>query len=152
MHITAILLLAIASFFASDPMMGRWTADLNASTLPAGFPELRSQSMELRLVSGKLQCSTERVTIAGVRTRAEFTAAFDGKRYPVTGMLEIASVSLRRNGKFTEADFFSATAPVFSYLMSISSKDDTLIIKSIDPITRAELHARIVYRREPAVH
>jgi hypothetical protein len=34
--------------------------------------------------------------------------------------------------------------------MSISSKDDKLIIISIDPVTRATLHARIVYRREPA--
>jgi hypothetical protein len=34
--------------------------------------------------------------------------------------------------------------------MSMSGKDDTLIIISIDPATRATLHARIVYRREPA--
>jgi hypothetical protein len=131
-------------------MMGKWKADLNDSILPAGFPQLRSQTMVLQLVSGKLQCSTERVSLDGTKTRADFTAAFDGKRYPVTGTPEIATVSLRRYPTFIEADFFSARAPVYSYRMSISSKDDTLTIISIDPVTRATLHARIVYRREPA--
>ena len=106
--------------------------------------------MDLEQLPGKLLCITERVTIAGAKTRAEFTAAFDGKHYPVTGMQEISSVSLHRYREFIEADFFSARAPVYSYRMSISSKDDTLIIISIDPVTRATLHARIVYRREPA--
>jgi len=129
--------------------MGRWKADLNHSVLPAGFPQLRSQTMVLQLVSRKLQCSTERVSLDGAKTRADFTAAFDGKRYPVTGISEIATVSLRRYPTFIEADFFSAKSPIYSYRMSRYGKDDTLTIISIDPMTRAILHARIVYRREP---
>ena len=151
MYIATNVLLVIALLFAPDPMMGRWQADLNDSVLPAGFPQLRSQTMELHLVSGKLQCSTERVSLEGTKTRADFTAAFDGKRYPVTGITEIATVSLHRYRTFIEADFFSASAPVYSYRMSISSKNDTLTIISIDPVTRATLHARIVYHPEPAV-
>jgi hypothetical protein len=149
MYIATNVMLVIALLFAPDPMMGRWKADLNASVLPAGFPQLRSQTMVLQLVSGKLKCSTERVSLNGTKIRADFTAAFDGKRYPVTGTPEIATVSLRRYPTFIEADFFSTSAPVYSYRMSISNKDDTLIIISIDPATRATLHARIVYRREP---
>lgn len=148
MYIATNVLLVIALLFAPDPMMGRWKADLNASVLPAGFPQLHSQTMVLQLVSGKLQCSTERVSLDGNRTRADFIAAFDGKRYPVTGIPEISTVSLHRYRTFIEADFFSASSPVYSYRMSISSKDDTLIIISIDPVTRVTLHARIVYRRE----
>ena len=147
MHIIAILLIVIASLPAPDPMTGMWKADLNASVLPAGFPKLRSQTMVLQLASGKLQCSTERINLEGIKTSADFTAAFDGKRYPVRGIPEIATVSLHRYRSFIEADFYSATAPVFSYRMSISRSDDTLIIISIDPVTRATLHARIVYRR-----
>jgi hypothetical protein len=154
MHIAAVLLLALAPLFAPvlapDPIIGAWNADLNASILPSGFPQLRSQRMELRMVSGKLQCSTERITLEGIKTHADFTAAFDGKRYAVTGLPEIATVSLHRYATFIEADFFSGSAPVFSYRMSLSSKDDTLIIKSIDPVTRAYLTAKIVYRRETA--
>jgi hypothetical protein len=150
MYIATNVLLVIALLFAPDPMMGRWKADFNASVLPVGFPQLRSQTMVLQLVSGKLQCSTERVSLNGTKTRADFTAAFDGKRYPVTGIPEIATVSLHRNRTFIEADFFSARAPVYSYRMSISGKDDKLIIISIDPVTRATLHARIVYHRERA--
>jgi hypothetical protein len=150
MYIATNAMLAIALLLAPDPMMGRWRADLNVSVLPAGFPQLRSQTMVLQLVSGKLQCSTERVSLDGTKTRADFTAAFDGKRYPVTGTPEIATVSLRRYPTFIEADFFSAKSPIYSYRMSMSGKDDTLIIISIDPVTRATLHARIVYRREPA--
>jgi hypothetical protein len=148
MYIATNVLLVIALLFAPDPMTGRWKADLNASVLPVGFPQLRSQTMVLQLVSGRLQCSTERVSLNGAKTRADFTAAFDGKRYPVTGIPEIPTVSLHRYRTFIEADFFSASAPVYSYRMSISSKDDTLIIISIDPVTRATLHARIIYRRE----
>jgi hypothetical protein len=149
MHIITILLIILVSLPKPDPMTGMWKADLNASVLPEGFPKLRSQTMALELASGKIQCSTERVSLDGTKTQADFAAAFDGKRYPVRGMPEIATVSLRRYRTFIEADFFSASAPIFSYRMSISSSDDTLIIISIDPITRATLHARIVYRREP---
>jgi hypothetical protein len=150
MYIATNMMLVIALLFAPDPMMGRWKADLNASVLPAGFPQLRSQTMVLQLVSGKLKCSTERVSLNGTKIRSDFMAAFDGKRYPVTGAPEISTVSLKQYRTFIEADFFSASTPVYSYRMSISSKDDTLIIISIDPVTRATLHARIVYRREPA--
>ena len=149
MNLAANVLLVVTLFLAADPMTGRWKADLNDSILPAGFPQLRSQTMVLQLVSGKLQCSTERVSLDGTKTRADFTAAFDGKRYPVTGISEIATVSLRRYPTFIEADFFSAKSPIYSYRMAMSGKDDTLTIISIDPVTRAILHARIVYRREP---
>jgi hypothetical protein len=149
MYLTANVLLVVTLFLAADPMTGRWKADLNDSVLPAGFPKLLSQTMVLQLGSGKLQCSTERVSLEGKKTRADFTAAFDGKRYQVTGIPEISTVSLRRYPTFIEADFFSASTPVFSYRIAMSSKDDTLIIISIDPVTRATLHARIVYRREP---
>lgn len=149
MYFVANVLLAVTLFLAPDPMTGRWKADLNGSLLPAGFPKLLSQTMVLQLESAKLQCSTERVNLEGKKTRADFTAAFDGKRYPVTGAAEISTVSLHRYRTFIEADFFSASTPIFSYRMSMSSKDDTLIIISIDPVTRATLHARIVYHREP---
>jgi hypothetical protein len=149
MYLAANVLLAVTLFLAADPMTGKWKADLNGSVLPAGFPKLLSQTMVLQLDSGKLQCSTERVSLEGKKTRADFTAAFDGKRYPVKGVPDISTVSLRRYRTFIEADFFSASTPIYSYRMSMSSQDDTLIIISIDPVTRATLHARIVYRREP---
>ena len=152
MRITAILLLVVASLSGTDGLTGNWRADLKASTLPAGFPKLRSQTMQLEQAGDKLRCVTERVTIADVRTQAEFTAAFDGKRYPVTGMQEISNVSLHRYPDFIEADFFSGQKPVFSYRMWASNKGDTLTIISIEPTTRAELHARILYHRAPAIH
>jgi len=151
MPTTAILLLSLASLLGSSGLTGNWRADLSASTLPAGFPRLRSQTMELEERSGKLRCVTERVTIAGTRTRAEFTAAFDGKRYPVTGMAEISTVSLHKYPEFTEANFFYAQTPVFSYRLWVAKIDDSLIVVSIDPVTKQELHARIVYHRQPAV-
>src|SRR6476646_7836281 len=111
MRIVAVLLLYLAAA-SSDPMAGNWNADLRTSILPEGFPQLRSQTMELRLVAGKLQCSTERVDLRGATTRAYFVAGFDGKRYPVTGIVDIATVSVKRYTGFVEADFFSVTAPV----------------------------------------
>jgi len=150
MRITAILLLAIASLPGPSGLTGDWRADLDASTLPAGFPSLRSQTMHLEQMPGKLRCVTERVTIAGTSTRAEFTAAFDGKHYPVTGIPEISGVSLHKYPEFIEADFFHDQTPVFSYRMQILKTDDSLIVVSIDPVTRKKLHARIVYRRQSA--
>jgi hypothetical protein len=104
--------------------------------------------MKLTLGPAKIQCSTERVDLEGVRTRSDFTAAFDGKRYPVTGIPEIATVSLKRYPDFVDADFFSATAPVFSYRLRVSGDGKVLTIISIDPTTRNPLHARLVYRRQ----
>lgn len=148
MRITAILLLTIAFLPGSSGLTGNWQADLRASTLPEGFPQLRSQTMDLEQLPDKLRCITERVAISGTRTRAEFTAAFDGKHYPVTGIPEISDVSLHKHPEFIEADFFHGQTPVFSYRMWIVKIDDSLIIVSIDPITRKRLHARIVYRRQ----
>jgi len=67
MNLAANVLLVVTLFLAADPMTGRWKADLNDSILPAGFPQLRSQTMVLQLVSGKLQCSTERVSLDGTK-------------------------------------------------------------------------------------
>ena len=146
MRIVAVLLLYLAAA-SSDPMAGNWNADLRTSILPEGFPQLRSQTMELRLVAGKLQCSTERVDLRGATTRAYFVAGFDGKRYPVTGIVDIATVSVKRYTGFVEADFFSVTAPVFSYRLSISGDGKILTVVSLDPKTRRLLRARLVYRK-----
>lgn len=89
MYIFALLLLSLMAVPPSDPIAGNWSADLAGSTLPSGFPELQSQTMELRFASGKLQCSTERVDRRGTKTHAFFAAAFDGRRYPVSGMPDI---------------------------------------------------------------
>jgi hypothetical protein len=150
MRAIAILLLVIASLPGSGGLTGDWQADLGASTLPAGFPKLRSQTMNLEELPGKLRCVTERVTIEGAKTRAEFSAAFDGKRYPVTGIPEISTVALHKYREFIEADFFYNQTPVFSYRLWVEKIDDSLIVISIDPVTRKKLHARIVYRRQPA--
>lgn len=150
MNTTAILLLSIASLLGSSGLTGSWQADLDASTLPAGFPSLRSQTMELEQLPGKLHCVTERVTIAGVKTRAEFAAAFDGKRYPVTGIPEISTVSLHKYPEFIEANFFRDQTPIYSYRLWVVKIDDSLIVVSIDPVTKKKLHARIVYHRQPA--
>lgn len=150
MNTTAILLLSIASLLGSSGLTGSWQADLDASTLPTGFPSLRSQTMELEQLPGKLHCVTERVTIAGVKTRAEFAAAFDGKRYPVTGIPEISTVSLHKYPEFIEANFFHDQTPIYSYRLWVVKIDDSLIVVSIDPITKKKLHARIMYHRQPA--
>jgi len=47
MRIVAVLLLYLAAA-SSNPMAGKWNADLRTSILPEGFPQLRSQTMELR--------------------------------------------------------------------------------------------------------
>src|ERR1051326_1918328 len=131
MRITAILLLAIASLPGWSRLAEDWQADLGASTLPAGFPSLRSQTMHLEQMPGKLRCVAERVTVAGASTRVDFTAAFDGKHYPVIGLPEISDVSLHKYPEFIEADFFHDRTPVFSYRIWIVKIDDSLIIVSI---------------------
>jgi len=81
--------------------------------------------------------------------RALILSRHSTETIPVTGMAEIATVSLRRYPTFIEADFFSAKSPIYGYRVSISSKDDTLIIISIDPVTRATLHARMYIAVNP---
>lgn len=147
MRAAALLLLAIAAFTSSPRLTGKWQADLAASSLPAGFPQLRSQTMEVEQFPGRLRCVTERVTVAGVRTRSEFTSAFDGKRNPVTGIPEITAVSLHQYPGFIEADFFHDQKPVFSYHLWVEKANNRLIVISVDPVTKKKLHARIVYHR-----
>ena len=146
MSIPAILLFLFSTL--SPSIEGNWSADLKASTLPAGFPQLISQTMELHLVSGKLACSTERVTVEGKQTHSNFLAGFDGKRYPVKGAPDITAVSLRKYPDWLEGDFFSPNALVFSYRMYLSKDGRTLTVVSIDPITRNKLHAEIIYHKQ----
>jgi hypothetical protein len=146
MRITALLWLGLA--LSSDLLSGSWKADLGASTLPPDLAKVRSQTMQLHMESGKLQCSTERITSAGGKSRADFTASFDGKRYPVTGAANIKAVSLKRNAERIDATFYSDTAAVFRYRMEVSRGGRTLVVTSLDPATGQVLHAKVIYRRD----
>src|SRR5205085_2522635 len=134
-------------FAASDPLTGRWAVDFKASEFPPGFPALRSQSMECSGTAGRLQCRTERVTVEGAHSQSQFTAAYDGLQYAVTGAAEISSVSLHLSGNVVDADFFFRDAPVYSYRIEPSSDARSLTIISVDTKTHAPLHAKIVYRK-----
>jgi hypothetical protein len=95
--IAAILAAAFAgvSAQATNPRMGSWKLNLQKSKYSPGPPP-KSQALTIE-PSGESEKVTSEVTAAdGARSTIVYTAAYDGKDYPVTGSNVADTVSLKR--------------------------------------------------------
>src|SRR5713226_3380917 len=80
---------------ASDPRVGTWKLNVAKSKYNPG-PAPQSQTLKVE-ASGKGEKVTSEVVGAdGKTTKAEYTANFDGKDYPITGNPNSDTVSLKR--------------------------------------------------------
>lgn len=138
----------VSSPVAGDALQGTWRANLSASRFVAGFPALRSQTLQCAAAQhGAIACTASRVPVTGKASAAHFTARYDGRRYPVTGLAEMDNVWLRRSGRALIAVFSKGTHPVYGYRIEPSADRLHLTIHSIDPRTFRTVYSIVRYDR-----
>jgi hypothetical protein len=75
----------------------------------------------------------------------------DGTGAPVTGIPDIDEIQIRRpNSAFLDATFLARGKPAFGYRAFQSQDGRSLMIVSVDPVTRVALTTIVVYDRRPA--
>lgn len=80
----------------ADPLIGTWELNLEKSRI-AG-PQPRRQTVHFEPDGRGIKSVFESVNAAGVATKSEFTASYDGKDYPIKGANPGATVALQRVG------------------------------------------------------
>ena len=78
---------------AKDPFIGRWVLDRGNSTFSGAAPERRT--MVIEAVGNLIKQIVDTTGANGATDRSEFTAAFDGKDYPISNSV-LDFVSLKR--------------------------------------------------------
>jgi len=97
-------------------------------------------------VKNELRCSIESVRAGGRSLTGRFSAAYDGKRYPSSGIPGVDEVSLSKVDDFVaDATFSYKGAPVFGYRVIKSDDGRYLTIVSVDPLSRKVLSSVIAY-------
>ncbi len=98
---------------------------------------------------GAIACTTSRVPVNGGASAAHFTARYDGRKYPVTGVPEMDNVALRRSAHAVIAVFNKGAQPIYGYRIEPSADGRHLTIHSIDPVTYRTLYSIVRYDRVP---
>ncbi len=79
-----------------DPVLGTWVLNMAKSRFVGGIPAFTSQTVTFDSVAAGFRVTTETVTRDGSVLRSEYTANYDGKRYPISGSPNADSVSFAR--------------------------------------------------------
>ena len=80
---------------AADSIVGTWTLNVAASTYSPG-PAPKSLTVKFEAAGEGIKSTSDTVAADGSTTRTEYTASYDGKDYPLKGMKDADTVSLKR--------------------------------------------------------
>ena|SRR5690349_11979774 len=79
----------------ADPLVGTWTLNVARSKFSPG-PAPRGITVTYEPASNGLHVVAVAVQPDGTSSRSEYTAPYDGKDYPITGVPQVETVSLRQ--------------------------------------------------------
>jgi hypothetical protein len=116
---TAILATAVAQ---ADPHSGTWVLNVAKSTYSPGPPP-KEQTSVYAVDSKSVKVATKGTSADGKSTVTDFTAAIDGKDYPVTGNPDWDAVAVRRVDSQTIEFTRKRGGKVVQTAMSVVSKD-----------------------------
>ena len=117
--ITAIPATAVAQ---TDPHSGTWVLNVAKSTYSPGPPP-KEQSSVYTVDSKSVKVATKGTSADGKPTVTDFTAAIDGKDYPVTGNPDWDAVAVRRVDSQTIEFTRKRGGKVVQTATSVVSKD-----------------------------
>jgi hypothetical protein len=86
---------------AADPLMGTWTLNLAKSKYNPASAAPKSQLVTFEAAGQGVKVSAKGVDAKGQPTSTAYTANFDGKDYPVTGVPAYDAVALRRTSRWS---------------------------------------------------
>ena len=147
--IAALCVSCVALFAAEDPLMGTWKLNVEKSKFEPG-PAPKSAIRKHEPAGSGIKVTTDTVTADGKQTHLEFTAAFDEKFYPITGVGARDGVSLKRiSPNVVEGKNGTEDKPTTKIVWTISKDGKTLTytIDSIAPEGRA-VHNISIYEKQ----
>jgi hypothetical protein len=135
---------------SAAPLIGDWRLDLGRTHYGPGVDRRRSERMTCDATTNGVRCVVRSVRVDGRELTGRFSGAVDGSTAPVTGVPDIDSVQLRVSGeRVADATFLFRGKPVFGYRLFRSDDDRSLMIVSVDPVTRVAGTTVVVYDLQP---
>ena len=130
------------------PVVGEWRLNLARTHYGPGVDLRRRERLDCAVEESRLRCVIRSVRASGEEFIGRFAAATDGAGSPVTGIRDVDEVKLRRPTKtILDATFLSRGNPVFGYRALQSEDGRSLMIISVDPVSRVALTTVVVYDR-----
>ena len=124
---TTLLFVALALSLiarAADQHSGTWKMNPAKSKYSPG-PAPKSNIVTINADADKIKLSSDGIDATGNPTHVEYTAKYDGKDYPITGMPNVDTVALERPDANTIRSTMKKGDQVVMTVTSVISKDGT---------------------------
>jgi len=122
----------------ADPVIGTWVLNL-AKSKYGRAPAPKSQSRTYSVSGSMVKVAVEEVGADGKPGKMEFTAAYDGKDYPVTGLQTADMIALKRIDATTVESSLKKGGKVVTTSKRVVSKDGkSMTITSIGTNAKGE--------------
>jgi hypothetical protein len=132
----------------ASPLVGDWQLNLGRSHYGPNVDRRRRERMTCTPVAEKVRCVIRSTRSDGRELTGQFTASLDGVAGRVTGIPDLDEVRLGRPSvSVIEATFSFRGKPVFGYRAYQSDDGRSLMIISVDPVTRVPATTVVVYDR-----
>jgi hypothetical protein len=121
----ALLLVALAlnvAAAAADQHSGTWKMNPVKSNYSPG-PAPKSSTVSINSDADNIKLSSDGIDAAGNPTHVEYTAKYDGKDYPITGVPNVDTVALERPDASTIRSTMKKGDQVVMTVTSVISKD-----------------------------
>jgi hypothetical protein len=107
---------------AADRHSGTWKMDPAKSKYSPG-PAAKSNTVKIDSDADGIKLSSDGIDATGNPTHVEYTAKYDGKDYPVTGVPNATTVALERPDSNTIRSTLKKDGQVVMTVISVVSKD-----------------------------
>jgi len=148
----ALVCLTLILLFTSalaDPFRGQWVLNVARSHYGRGAKARTQETFVCETDKESLKCTIKSQYTDGTKVVGSFTAAYNGKPYPVAGIPDIDQVTLQRVDDFVaDATFSFKGRPIFGYRAIKSDDGRSLTVVSVEPITRSVLTSVVVYDQQ----
>jgi hypothetical protein len=132
----------------APPLVGNWELNVGRTHYGPGVDRRRRERMACTPEAEKVRCVIRSTRTDGRELTGQFTASLDGVAAPVAGIPDVDEVQLwRPNVSLIDAIFFLRGKPVVGYRAFQSDDGRSLMILSVDPVTRAASTTVVVYDR-----
>ena len=113
-----------------------------------GVNRRRSERFSCSAEANQVRCVIRSVRADGQTLTGRFRAPVDGTSAPVTGIPDIDEVQLRHPSRgLIDATFLSRGKPAFGYRAFQSQDGRSLMMVTVDPVSRVTLSTVVVYDR-----
>ncbi|CAN5803980.1 hypothetical protein BH18ACI5_BH18ACI5_05760 [soil metagenome] len=133
---------------AAVPLIGEWQLNLARTHYGPKVERRRSETLSCADEKSQIACVVRSVRANGNIVTGRFSAALDGAVGRVTGIPDIDGVELRRStGSIVDATFFAQGKAAFAYRAFQAQDGRSLMMVTVDPVSRAALTTVVVYDR-----